>query len=462
MRTFHCLALIALLAGSAIAAAAPPDSVDAVARDYVELVLGARMLDADLVAVKVPRPAELERAQAAKRDAAAIGHEAGALLARLDKLPQGDDRLDAMRWRALRARLASLRYQLQPKDAPKVSVAEEVRRQYGFAPDFPALAGYDAALEALSTTMPGKGELSERIAAMRNAAIVPPERLEAVFQAALAECRKRTAQHIDIQAESIELRFPDDSMFPAGAEYVGAGKSVVTVSRTIPADVDRILQTACHEVYPGHHLHYVMLDNALYRQRDWIEYAVELGSGPFVPVAEAVAEYGVGLAFPVDERVAFARDVLFPLAGLKMEHPEHWRAFIAAHSSVLGASSTVARDFLAGTIDRDEAHRLFVRYRLQTPAAADQMMKMLPVVGSYIIASDMGWYTVDRAMQGKGVEEQWRLLGQILREPMLLDDIEDQGEYLGGLHRLRRPQRSSPHRLDGDGQVPTSRGPPTH
>jgi hypothetical protein len=35
----------------------------------------------------------------------------------------------------------------------------------------------------------------------------------------------------------------------------------------------------------------------------------------------------------------------------------------------------------------------------------------------------MGWYTIDQAMQGKSVDVQWRLFGQIEREPMLLDDI---------------------------------------
>jgi len=432
MRAFLAAALAALLIGPANAATVPADPIDAVASEYVELALGARMLDDEMVVVNDPRPLELQRAQAAKRDAATILRDASALQARLEQLPSGTDRLEAMRWRALRARLESLRYQLRPKDAPKVSVAEEVARQYGFTPEFPALAGYDAALQRLSQAMPGEGTLAERIAAMKNAAIVPAARVETVFRAALAECRKRTARHMRIPAESTELRFPDEPMFPGEAIYAGNGRSVVTISRSIPADVDRILALACHEVYPGHHLHYVLLDAALYRQRGWSEYAVELGSGPFVPVAEAVAEYGIGLTFPVDERVAFERDVLYPLAGLEMDHPEHWRAFIAARSSVLGASSTVARDFLAGTIDRDEAKRLFVRYRLQTPAAAEQMMKMLPVIGSYGIASDMGWYTIDRMMQGRSIDEQWRLLERIEREPMLLDDVAALGRTQGG------------------------------
>ena len=48
---------------------------------------------------------------------------------------------------------------------------------------------------------------------------------------------------------------------------------------------------------------------------------------------------------------------------------------------------------------------------------------MIAAFGTYLIASDFGWYAVDRAMRGKPVEEQWRLMQRMQREPMLLADI---------------------------------------
>ena len=170
-------------------------------------------------------------------------------------------------------------------------------------------------------------------------------------------------------------------------------------------------------------MHFVTQSDQLYRKRGWAEFAVELNGGPIIPVAEAVAEFGVGLTFPVEDRIAFERDTLFPLAGLTMIRVGDWRAYFAARSSILGASSTVARNFLEKKTDRDAAYRQLLRYRLQSPDAANQLLKMLPVVGSYIIASDMGWYTIDRVMRGKSIAEQWRLFAKIEREPMLLADI---------------------------------------
>lgn len=423
IRKAKMVALVWILAACAATPVPPADSIDDVARAYVVLVLGVAEIAPDQVEVSEPRPLEQAEAKEAKRDAVALAIAADGLIERLDAIPFSPERLSAMRQRALRARLVSLRTQMQAVGGTSLPIPEEVQAYYGFSPEFRPLADYDHALARLDQAMPGPGTLPERIASLRASATVPPDRIESVFNAALAECRKRTVAHLELPPESIEVRFSDDPMLSGEATYLGQGKGMANIGRAVPQDVDRLLQLACHEVYPGHHTHYATLSAELYGRRGWSEYAVDLSPGPLVPVAEAVAEYGVGLAFPVEDRIAFERDTLYPLAGLTMRQPASWRAYLSARSNILGATSTVARDFLAGTIDRDTAYRQFIRYRLQTPASANQMLDMLPVVGSYIIASDQGWATIDRMMRGKSVEEQWQLLGQIEREPMLLADV---------------------------------------
>jgi len=115
--------------------------------------------------------------------------------------------------------------------------------------------------------------------------------------------------------------------------------------------------------------------------------------------------------------------VLYPLAGLSMQNEPAWRALIQARSSVLGATSTIVRDYLEHRIDVETAKKLFIRYRLQNRRSAEQMIKMLDAFGPFVIASDAGWYTVDRVMQGKSVDERWRLLQRMESEPMLLEDV---------------------------------------
>lgn len=419
MRHWLCAMIATTLAVPAAASGAA--TTDRIAEDYVVLMLGASQLSPDMIAINEPRPEELAAAKAAKLDAVGIAAHAGDLIDRLGRLAVPADRIEAMRIRHLRAMLRSLRLQMQTGARP--TVEQEVRVQFGVTQPFKPLASYDAAIDRLDRAMPGPGTLADRIASLRSATIVPPDRVEVVFNAALAECRKRTVAHLKLPAESVEVRFTDDATFPGGNTYVGGGKSVTEISRKIPAELDRLLVLACHEVYPGHHVHFVTQSEQLYRKRGWVEFAVELNGGPIIPVAEAVAEFGVGLTFPVEDRIAFERDTLFPLAGLTMIRVGDWRAYFAARSSILGASSTVARDFLNKKIDRDTAYRLFLRYRLQSPDAAGQLLKILPVVGSYVIASDLGWYTIDRMMKGKSIAEQWRLFAKIEREPMLLEDV---------------------------------------
>lgn len=421
MRKLLCvltgLILVCIGAGPARA-----DPLDDIARQYAELALGALLLQSADVDIDKGLADELASARRQARDAAQIGGMAEELVRDLDALPPFEDPLTDMRRRSLRARLTALDLGARPP-AEHLPMEEEVERRFGFLPQFPALTDYDAVLAELEATMPGAGTLSERIEAMRRSAAVPPDRIEPVFRAALAECRRRTALHAPLDAETVDVEFVDDDLTPAVAMYRGDGRSIVRISRVIPADVDRLLQNACHEAYPGHHVHLLTVDRALYRARGWPEWGVAIDSEPLFPVAEAIAEYGVYLAFPVEERVAFARDVLYPLAGLTMQNEDQWQAYLTARPRLLGSTATIARDFLTGGIDEETARERLIRYRLQTPEAAQQTVRMISAFGPFLIASDFGWYAVTQVMRDKSPEEQWALLRRMQSEPMLLSDI---------------------------------------
>jgi len=197
----------------------------------------------------------------------------------------------------------------------------------------------------------------------------------------------------------------------------------MAVSTVIPADVDRLLQTSCHEAYPGHHTNHATLDQRLWRGKRWPEVRTNLSFEPQFPVSDAISEYGVGMVFPLEDRLKFEREVLYPLAGLKMQDEASWRAYIAARSSILGATSTVIRDYLDHKIDAETAKRLSMRYRLMNPRSAEQLLKMVDAFGVDVIASDQGWQAIDNAFHSKPLDEQWRLLQRMEAEPMLLNDV---------------------------------------
>jgi len=417
----HILAIIAL--AFATPAGATPATLDSLANDYAVVAIASEKIAPDTVGVGRALSDWPGRSRVKAIDPAAAIAELDRITSAIDLLPVPADAMQAMRQRRLRVFAISLATQLQPEALAKLPTAERVRRLYGFQPVFKPLTDYDAAIERLDKALPGTGTIPDRIAAMRSRAAVPPDKIERVVRAAVAECRRRSALHLRMPREELEISFPNDPLVPAQANYEGDGKGKMAVSSAIPADVDRLLQTSCHEAYPGHHLHFATLDERLWRERKWPETGIGLSFNPVFPVSDAISEYGVGLVFPVDERMKFEREVLYPLAGLTMQDEAGWRALIQARSSVLGATSTLIRDYLDKTIDEPTAKKLAMRYRLMSPQSAEQLLKMVNAFGTDVIASDQGWLAIDRAFQGKSEEAKWRLLQRMEEEPMLLDDV---------------------------------------
>ncbi|NUR45725.1 MAG: hypothetical protein HOP91_06160 [Sphingomonas sp.] len=426
MRSFVvCLALL-LLPSAASAQHSRSTWLDALARDYVVLALRLHLTESDAVVVTQPPSVLSARAKVPISADQAI-KTLDALIAQIDRLRPPADPLLAMRQRSLRAHAASLALQLQPARMAKLPVAERMRRIYGFEPVFAPLASFDSAIDALDKALPGSGGLSDRIDAMKHRAEVPKDRIEAVVRSAVGECRRRAALHLRMPKESLTISYPTDPLVPGQSNYLGGGKGTMAVSTVVPADVDRLLQLSCHEAYPGHHTNYASMDEHLWRKRHWPESKVSLVFEPQFPVSEAISEYGTGLNFPLDERIRFEREVLYPLAGRTMQDEAAWRAYVSARSSVLGATSTVIRDYLDRKIDAATAKRLSMRYRLMNSRSADQLLKMVDAFGIDVIASDQGWLAIDRAFAGKPIREQWHLLQKVEEEPMLLDDVRALG-----------------------------------
>lgn len=173
--------------------------------------------------------------------------------------------------------------------------------------------------ESLDAALPGRGSLRARIGGLRQRSIVPSERRLAVFKRALEECRRRTLERWPLppeeQLEVITTRDVDS----AWHVYNGNGHSTLLLNELALGTVDRAIDVACHEGYPGHHTQFVLFENAAGAAGLPLEDQLVLLRSPASALREGAAMYGVELAFPADERLAFERDVLFPLAGIDPE-----------------------------------------------------------------------------------------------------------------------------------------------
>src|SRR4029077_3561687 len=147
--------------------------------------------------------------------------------------------------------------------------------------------------------------------------VIPKDRLSDVFNLAIAECRRRTLAHVTLPAgETFTVEYVTNKSWSGYNWYQGQFRSLIQVNTDLPIYIDRAVDLACHEGYPGHHVYNVLLEQQLVRNRGWVEMTVYPLFSPQSLIAEGSANYGIEVAFPGDERVRFERERLFPAAGL--------------------------------------------------------------------------------------------------------------------------------------------------
>ncbi|HET8645323.1 MAG TPA: hypothetical protein VFO85_07530, partial [Vicinamibacteria bacterium] len=345
-------------AGLAAAGAKEPQGMDEVARSYVKVVLALGVHDPDYVDAYYGPPEWRTAAQAEKRPLPAIQAEARRLLARLQGLrPAGKaDDPAVLRHEYLTRQLQALSTRVDMLSGKKLSFDEESRALYNaVAPALPD-EHFKQVHARLETLLPGSGSLAERYEAYRKGFVIAPEKLAAVFDAAIAECRRRTLPHVDLPAgETFTVEYVTGKSWSAYNWYQGGFRSVIQVNQDLPITIDRAVDLACHEGYPGHHVYNVLLEQALVRGRGWTEFAVYPLFSPQSFIAEGTANFGIDMAFPPAERLALERDSLFPLAGLDTALAAPNAEVRATVTRLNYARNEVARRYLDGELDAAQA-----------------------------------------------------------------------------------------------------------
>ena len=78
--------------------------------------------------------------------------------------------------------------------------------------------------------LPGRGTLAFKLASYNNKLVIPADKREAVFEAALAACRERTLTYWDLPTdESLSIEWTRDVQ-AAWHQYEGANKSTLRIN----------------------------------------------------------------------------------------------------------------------------------------------------------------------------------------------------------------------------------------
>jgi hypothetical protein len=390
---------------------------------YVDLTLEAGTHEAEWVDAYYGPDDKLKRAQASPRSLSDLRTAVGELVQRLDK-----DMLVYNRQRglALRGMLVAADTRLQMLQGRKFVFDDEAKGQFSTVPVLKPLANYDPIMANLEKLIPGEGTLAVRVDAFNERYVIPKDRLQSVFNAAIAECKRRTAAHITLPAgENFTMEFVTGKTWSGYNYYQGGYKSLIQVNTDLPIRISRAVDLGCHEGYPGHHVLNLMVEQKLARANGWKEYEVNPLYSPTSVLSEGSANYGIDLAFPGPERLKFERDVLYPLAGLDPATAEAYWKMQQMTDALSGARLTIAKMYLDGEITRAQALELTQKYLLLSPARAEQSVAFTDHYRSYVI--NYGWgKDLVRGFVERGNPDQaerWRRMEKILSEPTLPSDL---------------------------------------
>ena len=422
---------MAILALSAVGRTQSDTAMNDLAERYVKLVLAMGQHDGDYVdAYYGPEEwrADAERRQLTLDE---IGSEADALITELDGTTTAPEPEELVRLRRqyLRLQLEALRARVRMLDGRVLAFDDESSALYdAVAPSHPE-SYFEDTLTRLARALPGQGTLIERYGVFRADFVIPPDRLDQVFDAAIAECRRRTLEHVELPAgESFTVEYVTDKSWSGYNWYQGDFRSLIQVNTDLPIYIDRAIDLACHEGYPGHHVYNVLLEQHLVRTRGWPEFSVYALFSPQSLIAEGTANYGIEVAFPNEERLGFERAVLFPAAGLDASRTAEYYHVQALVKQLDYAGNEAARRYLNGEIDRAAAADWLTRYAMMAPERAEQRTRFFDQYRSYVINYNLGRDLVAAFIDtrsGGRPEQRWEAFADLLTSPRLPSGLRD-------------------------------------
>ena len=177
---------------------------------------------------------------------------------------------------------------------------------------------------------------------------------------------------------------------------------MIQVNTDLPIYIDRAIDLACHEGYPGHHVYNALLEKHLVRDRGWVEFSIYPLFSPQSLIAEGTANFGIEVAFPGKDRVEFERATLFPAAGLDPTRASEYYEVQALVDQLSYAGNEAARRYLNKQIDASQAATWLERYALMQHERAVQRVRFFDQYRSYVINYNLGKDMVRRFIESRG------------------------------------------------------------
>lgn len=398
-----------------------------IAEDYVKLALNIGNYDPDFIDafygpenLKPPADTTLFNESIYEK----LNQRVNSLLDEMESLSvYNATELEKLRYRYLYKQLLACKTKIFMLNGVSLTFDEEAKALYDA--DVPSHSEdfFKATLSKLDKELPGSGEISERLQKFKERFKIPEERLKDVFDAAINECRKRTLKFIQLPpTENFTVEYVKNKPWGAYNWYKGNFFSVIQVNTDLPIYIDRAIDLAAHEGYPGHHVYNALLEWNLYRKKEWVEFSIYVLFSPQSLIAEGTANYGIEAAFPGNERIKFEKDVLFPIAGLNSDEAERYYRILDLQKNLSYAGIEAARNFLDGKWNEQQTIDWLVKYNLRSKESAEKYLDFIKKYRTYVINYVVGLDIVKNYVEHNGgtadnPSKRWELFKNLLSTP---------------------------------------------
>ena len=397
-----------------------------VAEQYVKLVLALGEHDADYVDAYYGPEDWRNEVRAARKSLPAIKSEASLLLTQLPRIDASRaEVLIQLRKQYLSKQLQSLIARVEILQGKKLPFDDEAKSLYDAEPPHRSDLQFSETLKQIDSVLSGKGTLIERYEGYKKKFVIPVEKLDGIFSAAIAECRARTKQHIDLpSAERFSVEYVKNKSWSGYNWYKGNSYSIIQVNTDLPISIDRAIDLAAHEGYPGHHVYNALLEDLMLKNRNWVEFSVYALFSPQSLIAEGTANFGIEVAFPGKERLDFERRILFPLAGIDPASADQYYTLFALVSQLSYAGNEAARRYLNGHYTKEETVSWLIEFALMPRERAEQRVRFFDQYRSYVINYNLGLDLVRRYIDRRGgtadnPSKRWEEFRLLLASPRL-------------------------------------------
>jgi hypothetical protein len=339
--------------------------------------------------------------------------------------------LETLRYRYLYKQLFSVKARVIILNGSVLPFKLESRALYDVTPVIESEDSLQKIIDELDNILPGKGEISERIATLRKNFEIPKNKIAVVFDEAVKECRRRTTKYINLPAgENFKAEYVVSKPWGAYNWYKGNLFSVIQIATDFPIYIDAAVGLAAHEGYPGHHVYNILLEQNLVKDKGWIEYTVYPLYSPESLIAEGTAVVGEELIFPGNERMVFEKEILFPLAGLNTKDADIYYKALSLQEKLSGAGVVAARNYLNGDWTKDQTVAWLQKFQLRTKERAEKYLSFIETYRSYVVTYNMGKIIIEEYLDNNGgtkdnLAKRWEIFSKLISTPQTPSGLLD-------------------------------------